>query len=246
MIRLTFVLRVWDQVEKALFQRNLAAYRPVTISPSCSYTQSQVSVLVCTVNTLLARCLRTWLANDPLEVIIVTIPEHLDQIRDVIANADLSAQDFAKITVVASLVKGKRAQTVAGIQEVKGTIIANVDDHITWHPDFLKSMLPCFVDERLGAAGPTIEAVIPEDRCDEKVITPYEVAAMRVTWNRTPRAKVAWAAGRWSWGLTGVTYLIRAGIMKVRQSRNCSYASTLLLRRRNDNHRYFKLTMCAF
>lgn len=199
-----------------LFRRALAAYKPVPVPLECSYNSNQVSVLVCTVNTLLARSLRTWLANNPLEVIIVTVEEHLDQIRSVVADADLAPSDYAKVTILASPVKGKRAQMAAGIPEVHGSIIANVDDHITWHPDFLRSMLPCLEDERLGAVGPTIEGVIPEDRQDAKIITPYEVAAQRVNWNRTPRSKVAWSAGRWSWGVTGVTYLVRAHILKVR------------------------------
>lgn len=211
-----------------MFQSALAKYEPMPVPADCQYKPNQVSVLVCTVNTLLARCLRTWLANDPLEVIIVTIPEHEEQIRDVVANADLSDTDFAKVRVFASPIKGKRMQMITGLQHVNGDIIANVDDHITWPSEVFEHMLPCFEDENLGAAGPTIEAVIPEDRQDANVITPYEVAAMRVIWDRTPRYKVAWANARWCWGLTGVTYLIRADIMLVstrlfHRARICSY-----------------------
>lgn len=208
--------RAWNQAEKALARRALAAYQPVPISANPEYLPSDVTVLVCTVNTLLARCLRTWLANDPLEVIIVTIAEHEEQIRSVVANAELSESDLAKVTVLVSEIKGKRMQTITGLAHVHGSIIANVDDHITWHPEFLKHMLPCFDNERVGAASPTIEAIIPEHRRDPNVITPYEAAAMRVIWERTPRQKVAWSTARWIFGLTGVTYLMRADIMKVR------------------------------
>ncbi|KAI4600938.1 hypothetical protein KJ359_013101 [Pestalotiopsis sp. 9143b] len=204
----------WNQAEKALARRALAAYQPVPISANPEYLPSDVTVLVCTVNTLLARCLRTWLANDPLEVIIVTIAEHEEQIRSVVANAELSESDLAKVTVLVSEIKGKRMQTITGLAHVHGSIIANVDDHITWYPEFLKHMLPCFDNERVGAASPTIEAIIPEHRRDPNVITPYEAAAMRVIWERTPRQKVAWSTARWIFGLTGVTYLMRADIMK--------------------------------
>ncbi|ETS82027.1 hypothetical protein PFICI_07029 [Pestalotiopsis fici W106-1] len=204
----------WGQAEKALFRRALAAYKPVPISSDSPYTTAKVSILVCTVNTLLARCLRTWLDNKPLEVIIVTIAEHHEQIRSVVENAELSDSDLAKVIIIASAVKGKRAQMVAGIQHARGDIIANVDDHITWHPRLLENMLPCFEDEFMGAVGPAIEGVIPDDRRNEKVITPYEVAAMRLIWDRNPKHKVAWSAGRWSWGVTGASYLIRAEIFK--------------------------------
>jgi glycosyltransferase involved in cell wall biosynthesis len=182
----------------------------------------QVSVLVCTVNTLLARSLRSWLDNDPREVIIVTIPEHEDHIRSVVDNADLDAYDFPKVKIVTSPIKGKRAQMVEGIKHVQGVFIANVDDHITWHDAFLREMRACWdepsLEQNLGAVAATIEGIIPEDRCDEKVITPYEVAAMRVCWDRNPKHVVAWSAARWSWGLCGASYLVRADIFKVRTS----------------------------
>ena len=187
----------WGRIEKALEKRNLAKYQPLPIPLECSYTSDQVSVIVCTVDTLLARCLRSWLANNPLEILIVTVAKHKAHILSVVANASLSPSDFAKVTVLESVVKGKRAQLDVGFRFAKGSVIAMVDDHISWNPDFLRGMLPCFEDHRVGAVGPTIKPVIPEERHNEYVITPWEVAAMRVAWNRNPSLKASYAAAKW-------------------------------------------------
>jgi glycosyltransferase involved in cell wall biosynthesis len=199
-------------------RRNLASYKPVPIPSTCAYSSGQVSVIVCTVDTLLARCMHMWLANNPLEVIVVTVPQHLDHIRSVVSNAKLSPQDLAKISVMSSPVKGKRAQLSIGIKAARGSILATPDDHIAWHPDFLKGMLPCFEDDRVGAVGPMIEAIIPEHRRDADIITPWEVAAMRVQENRNWQLKAAYAAGRWCWVLAGVTGVFRADILRVRST----------------------------
>lgn len=203
----------WNQGERYLSRRALASYKPVAVPVNPQYTSDDVTVLVCTINTLLARCLRTWLANDPREVIIVTIPEHLEQIRSVVANAGLSKSDFAKVTVLVSETKGKRIQLITGLANVKSKFVANVDDHIAWGPEFLKHMLPCFENKKVGAVSPSIEAIIPEERQDSNVITPYEVAAMRVIWERAPRQRVTFASAR-NHSLTGVTYLMRSEIMQ--------------------------------
>jgi cellulose synthase/poly-beta-1,6-N-acetylglucosamine synthase-like glycosyltransferase len=207
--------RVLGQIENALFRRNLASYKPVPVPSTSSYSSSQVSIIVCTVDTLLARCLHTWLANNPFEVIIVTIPQHLDHIRSVVLSAKLSELDLAKVTVLCAPEKGKREQLAVGIKAARGSIIVGTDDHITWHPDFLKCMLPCFEDKSVGAIGPMIEPIIPEERRDADIITPWEVAAMRVQWNRNPQLKAAYAAARWCWVLAGVNYCFRAEILKV-------------------------------
>ncbi|KAE9364312.1 glycosyltransferase family 2 protein [Stipitochalara longipes BDJ] len=205
---------LWGRMEKALDRRYLARYQPVPIPSKCIYTPDQVSVIVCTVDTLLARCLRSWLANKPLELLIVTISEHKNQILSVVANASLSDADFAKVKVIESPTKGKRPQLAVGIRNAKGAIIASTDDHISWSPEFLKGMLPCFENETVGAVGPTISAVISKDRQDSNIITPWEVAATRVAWNRNPQLKATYAAARWCWVLAGGTAVFRAFILK--------------------------------
>ncbi|KAN0099403.1 glycosyltransferase family 2 protein [Hyaloscypha variabilis] len=205
---------LWGRMERALDKLNLARYQPVPIPSKCIYTPDQVSVIVCTVDTLLARCLRSWLANHPLELLIVTIPEHEDHILSVVANASLSAADFAKVKVLTSTTKGKRVQLAVGIRHAKGTIIASTDDHISWGPDFLKGMLPCFEDETVGAVGPTMTAAIPNDRQSSDIITPWEVAATRTAWNRNFQLKASYAAARWCWVLSGGMGVFRAIILK--------------------------------
>jgi hypothetical protein len=117
---------------------------------TCTYTSDQVSVIVCTLDTLLARCPHTWLANSLLGVLAVTIPEHKDRVLPAVANASLSAADFAKVTVLESVTKGKRAQLSLGIRHTKDTLLATPDDHISSDPNFLNGMLPCFDDETVA------------------------------------------------------------------------------------------------
>jgi hypothetical protein len=100
------------------------AYQHVPISPECTHTSDQVSVIVCMIDTLLARCLHTWLANNPTGILTVTIPEHKDRVLSVVANASLSAADFAKVTVRESAMKSKRAQLSLGIRHAKDTLLA--------------------------------------------------------------------------------------------------------------------------
>lgn len=205
---------LWGRMERALDRRNLSLYKPVPIPSKSTFTSNQVSIIVCTVDTLLVRCLNTWLDNNPFEIIIVTIPQHKTHICSVVANALLSSADLAKITVLESATKGKRAQLAVGIQHAKGEILATPDDHISWPASFLKAMLPCFDDKKVGAVGSTVKPIIPPERqyCD--IITPWEVAAMRASWNRNDQLKASYAAAKWCWVLAGATGVFRAHILK--------------------------------
>ena len=206
---------VWGRLEQCAFRQNLASYKPLPIPSTCCYSSNQVSVVICTVDTLLARCLKSWLSNNPLEIIIITIPEHVEKIRSVILNAITSPEDFAKINLLVSPEKGKRAQLSVGLRAARGEVLALVDDHIMWHTDFLKGMLPCLEDESVGAVGPMIIPMIPHERQDVNVITPWEVAAMRTAWWRNRHLKAGYAANRWCFCLAGCSGVFRAEILKV-------------------------------
>lgn len=56
---------LWGRVEKASDERKLALHQHMPIPSECTYSSDQASVIVCTLDTLLARCLHTWLANNP-------------------------------------------------------------------------------------------------------------------------------------------------------------------------------------
>lgn len=144
----------------------------------------------------------------------MTIPEHKDRVLPAVANASLSAADFAKVTVLESTPKGKRAQLSLGIRHAKGTTLATSDDHISYDRNFLNGMLPCPDDETVGAAGPTIKPVISKDRQSRDVITPWEVAAMRVAWHRSSQLKALYAVARWCRVLAGATVVFRARILQ--------------------------------
>ena len=118
-------------MENAFDGRKLALYQHMPISSECTHTLDQANVIMCTVGTLLARCLHTWLANNPLGILTVTIPEHKDRALPAVANASLSAADFAKVTVLESAMKGKRTQLSLSIRYAKGTLLATPDYHIS-------------------------------------------------------------------------------------------------------------------
>ena len=118
-------------MENAFDGRKLALYQPAPIPSECSYTPDQVNAIVCILNTLLARCLHTWLAYNPLGILTMTISEHSDRIIPAVANDSLSAADFDKVTVLESATKGKRARLGLGIRHAKGTLLATPDDHIS-------------------------------------------------------------------------------------------------------------------
>ena len=206
--------RLWGLIDQRIFNYYLTAYKPVPIPRKPKYHPRDVSIIVCTVDTLLPSCLRRWLENDPLEIIIVTTQEHLPAIHRIVRSVRLSEEEQQKVLVLMSREKGKRAQLRWGIEAASGKIIASVDDHITWHPEFLKNMLPCFGDPSVGACGAPVNTSIPEGRRDENVISPWEVAATRVAYKRNPGLKSMYAAARWCTVLAGAVCLFRAGIVK--------------------------------
>ncbi|PMD53059.1 glycosyltransferase family 2 protein [Hyaloscypha bicolor E] len=157
---------LWGRVEKASDERKLALHQHMPIPSECTYSSDQASVIV---------------------VPTVTIPEHKDRVLPAVANTSLSAADFAKVTVLESTPKGKRAQLSLGIRHAKGTTLATSDDHISYDRNFLNGMLPCPDDET--------------DRQSRDVITPWEVAAMRVAvaWHRSSQLKAMYALQSHRW-----------------------------------------------
>jgi glycosylphosphatidylinositol transamidase (GPIT) subunit GPI8 len=119
-------------MENAFDGRKLALYQLAPIPSEWTYTPDQVNAIMCTVDTLLARCLHTWLVYNPLGILTVTISEHNYRVISAVANASLSAADFDKVTVLELATKGKRARLGLGIRHAKGTLVATLDDHISW------------------------------------------------------------------------------------------------------------------
>jgi cellulose synthase/poly-beta-1,6-N-acetylglucosamine synthase-like glycosyltransferase len=175
---------------------------------------------VATVETpeIFVRCLDTWLRNDPLEIIIVTVKPNLNRLRNLISQASLTAEKSAKVSIHALPASqvGKRSQMAIGISKARGAIIATPDDGIIWPDRYLEYMLPPFEDASVGAVGSNMTVYIPPSRRNAATITPWEVAMCRLMFGRR-NYEAMWAAARWCWILTGCTGMWRADILNTKE-----------------------------
>ncbi|KLU82440.1 hypothetical protein MAPG_01512 [Magnaporthiopsis poae ATCC 64411] len=187
-----------DQVEKLIDSRHLKAVAPTPVPDDPTYKPSRdVSVVVPTIDTpdSFVHSLASWLAADPLEIIIVTTPEHVVHVQSLISSvkATVSADLAARVSLHLVDAANKRRQMAKGAHEARGRIVCFADDDVIWpSPRFLKSILACFEDPRVGGAGGGQRPHLPEDRRNAAVITPWEVAAVR----RLGRAWRDWRALR--------------------------------------------------
>jgi len=190
-------------------------YEPVPIPSNPQYRTKDVSIVVCSIGPSenFTECLSSWLLNDPLEVIIVTTDQYRDIVETILQRAQISLGprfpniNTIKLKVLGPESLGKRRQSVWGFAAAQGSIIASVDDHILWpEQNFLPHMLACFEDPEVGGVAPTCGLYMPDERRDENVITPWEVAAARSLWKGKARYLAVYAACGWSWVLRESTF----------------------------------------
>jgi cellulose synthase/poly-beta-1,6-N-acetylglucosamine synthase-like glycosyltransferase len=96
---------------------------------------------------VLERCLDTWLAQSPTEVIVV-----LD-VEDDEAYARLSARSNPQLKVMSFAHQGKRSALGVGIRAASGEIIVLCDSDTHWRPGLLRAVQMPFVDPAVGAVG---------------------------------------------------------------------------------------------
>jgi hyaluronan synthase len=93
------------------------------------------------------RCMDTWLAEDPTEVIIV-----LD-LADTEARDRLIARRDRRIHVMMFAHAGKRSALGVGIRAAKHEILVLTDSDTAWEPGLLAHVQMPFVDPRVGGVG---------------------------------------------------------------------------------------------
>ncbi|KAI1814532.1 polysaccharide synthase [Poronia punctata] len=195
-------------------------YEPVPIPTNPKYTSKDVSLVVCTIGPVenFAECLQSWLANDPLEIIFITIDSYLDEIKTVLEKTQdtLNISDEQRISMKLLSVEGvgRRRQSVKGYNAARGSIIASVDDHILWPKDFLPLMLAGFEEPGVGGVAPICGLYMSPERQDDKVVTPWEAVGARALWKGKSRYKAVYATCGWSWVLAGMTSFYRAAILQ--------------------------------
>lgn len=96
---------------------------------------------------ILLRCLRTWLVQEPSEVIVV-----LD-VEDTECAAQLATVRSPLLRVIRYRHSGKRSALGVGIRAARGEVIVFADSDTSWKPGLLDAVQMPFVDPRVGAVG---------------------------------------------------------------------------------------------
>jgi N-acetylglucosaminyltransferase len=96
---------------------------------------------------ILLRCLRSWLVQEPSEVIVV-----LD-VEDTECAALLATVRSPLLQVIRYRHSGKRSALGVGIRAARGEIIVFADSDTAWKPGLLDAVQMPFVDPAVGAVG---------------------------------------------------------------------------------------------
>jgi hyaluronan synthase len=129
-----------------LLRRLLSAqYRPVP----AGYTTT-TSVVVPAYHEdpdILDRCLASWLAENPTEVIVVP------DVQDAEVIARLRRHPDARLLVLPIVHQGKRSALGAGIRAASSQVVVLADSDTQWEPGLLAAVQAPFRDPRVGGVG---------------------------------------------------------------------------------------------
>ena len=98
---------------------------------------------------VLERCLRSWLAEKPTEIILV-----VDD-RDDLLLARLRRLDLPTVRVLPWRHTGKRGALGAGVRAATGEIVVFSDSDTSWRPGLLAALQMPFADPRVGSTEST-------------------------------------------------------------------------------------------
>jgi hyaluronan synthase len=96
---------------------------------------------------ILDRCLETWLAEGPTEIIIVP------DLGDTEVIARLQRHPDKRIQVIPFAHQGKRSALGVGIRAATGEIIVLADSDTQWEPGLLTAVQAPFIDPKVGGVG---------------------------------------------------------------------------------------------
>ena len=148
----------WQRIlKRCILEFASRCSEPVALPTSPSYLPARdVSVIVPTIGTQIefVEALTSWLANNPLEIIVVTVKDQLEIVKEFVAKC-LEGTECSRtaITVLTRPYPSKRKQMAHGLKHAKGSIIVFVDDDVIWQPLVLRYLLACFEAKRVGGAG---------------------------------------------------------------------------------------------
>ena len=98
---------------------------------------------------ILARCLDTWLAQDPTEIIVVPDVEDTTVIELLNARAAVEG----RLRVLPFVHNGKRSALGVGIKAARCEVIVLCDSDTSWEPGLLRAVVAPFEDQRVGGVG---------------------------------------------------------------------------------------------
>ncbi|KAJ8128731.1 hypothetical protein O1611_g4903 [Lasiodiplodia mahajangana] len=210
---------LWELSERRLSNKYARQYRPFPLpSPDDRlFNSSDVSIIVPTVDwdgATFERAIKSWLANRPRELIVVTTASQLQQAQAFITSARITrANHGTKILVSAAPRANKREQMLEGVRHSSGKIITFVDDDVFWRPTTLPHLLAPFQELDIGLVGTQVDSDIPRERQNPDIITCWEVAALRNRSKRRAGNRAFYAAdGSTNFTVSGATILLRAEI----------------------------------
>jgi hyaluronan synthase len=106
---------------------------------------------------ILDRCLATWLAENPTEVVIVPDLEDVEVIRRLNERAEADP----RLIVVPFLHRGKRSALGVGIRKATSEILVLADSDTMWEPGLLPEVLAPFKNQKVGGVGTRQNAYLP-------------------------------------------------------------------------------------
>ena len=98
---------------------------------------------------ILAQCVRSWLANDPSEILLVICRTE----SAIIDPATSWARDDPRIRVLIVDEPDKRHSLAKGIREARFEVIVLADSDTFWEPGFLQKILMGFAEPGVGGVG---------------------------------------------------------------------------------------------
>ncbi|MFI5313893.1 MAG: glycosyltransferase family 2 protein, partial [Candidatus Dormibacteria bacterium] len=104
---------------------------------------------------IIERCLASWLAEDPTEVIVVP------DVKDTEVIARLRAHGDSRLRVVPFAHEGKRSALAVGIRAATSEVIVLTDSDTMWLPGLLASVQAPFADPKVGGVGTRQNAYLP-------------------------------------------------------------------------------------
>jgi N-acetylglucosaminyltransferase len=96
---------------------------------------------------IVVMCLRTWLAEDPTEVVIVVDTADID------VQARLAEVDDPRLRVIVFRHEGKRSALGVGIRAAQSELVVLSDSDTLWTPGLLANVQMPFIDPTVGGVG---------------------------------------------------------------------------------------------